>query len=377
MQRQLHLTRYLLILIPAIASMYLENYASNDTYTLLVLLYFAMTEIRRTRFPHAFPMLLIEIGSVGWMNYYCNGIWFIAFFSTLLTFGDHTTARTQFPVWLIQLLVLNLTLLNQPTSYYIIANLMYLALTLILFQLQQTKQNKEDVHLLFDQLRKQHYDLDEARLRLLDYARKVEHIAQTEERNRISHDLHDDLGHKLIRLKMMMEASLSILPIQPKKGTEMLGSVRDQLGESMELLRSTVRRLKPDEQSLHGYSLHKLIEGLKQENGIHIEMSIEGMPYDLYPSMEFILYRNAQEAITNAIRHGSATQVHLVLKFTPHQVSMAISNNGKRASEPLVKGLGLTGMEERSKLIGGNLLIADEDLYTVTTVLPTFRHVHE
>ena len=146
--------------------------------------------------------------------------------------------------------------------------MIFIALAIISFQLQRMKKNKDDVELLYDQLRKQHYALDEARLQLMDYARKVENIAQTEERNRISHDLHDDLGHKLIRLKMMMEASLSILPSQPSKGTDMLGSVRDQLGESMELLRSTVRGLKPDEHSLQSYTLSKLIDGLTRENGI-------------------------------------------------------------------------------------------------------------
>lgn len=142
----------------------------------------------------------------------------------------------------------------------------------------------------------------------------------------------------------------------------------------MELLRSTVRRLKPDEHSLQSYTLSKLIDGLTRENGIDIDLDIQGMPYDLYPSLEFILYRNAQEAISNAIRHGAATHIYITLQFAANQVTMGISNNGKRLLEPTVKGLGVSGMEERSKVIGGQLLITNEERYTVTTVLPTFRH---
>ncbi|MDF2649675.1 MAG: hypothetical protein K0Q73_5480 [Paenibacillus sp.] len=152
-------------------------------------------------------------------------------------------------------------------------------------------------------------------------------------------------------------------------------SVRDQLTESMELLRSTVRRLKPDKETLQTYSLERLIEGLTADKGISIEVMIQGMPYVLYPSLEFILYRNAQEAITNAIRHGSATQVLIQLTYEPKQITMCISNNGKLPTERSINGLGVSGMEERSKLIGGQLILSIEDRFTVTTVLPTFRQI--
>ena len=248
--------------------------------------------------------------------------------------------------------------------------MIFIALAIISFQLQRMKKNKDDVQLLDDQLRKQHYALDEARLQLIDYAQKVENIALTEERNRISHDLHDDLGHKLIRLKMMMEASLSILPSQPSKGTEMLGSVRDQLGESMELLRSTVA-LKPDERSLQSYTLSKLIDGLTWENGINIDLDIQGMPYDLYPSLEFILYRNAQEAISNAIRHGAASHIYITLQYAANQVTMGISNNGKRLIEPTTKGLGYP-VWKNSQGNSRQLLITNERRSRVTTGVPNF-----
>ncbi|CAH1204830.1 hypothetical protein PAECIP111891_02622 [Paenibacillus allorhizoplanae] len=374
MINQLLLIRYLLLLVPAIASMYLVTYISNDTYALFVLLFIGLTEIRRTRFPNTNWMLLLEIGCTGWMSYHFEGVWFLSFFSTLLTYVPKLNRQQQVGAILLQLLVLNFSLQNQSSMYFIVANVMFCTIAILFFQLQRMKKNKDDVELLYDQLRKQHYALDEARLQLMDYARKVENIAQTEERNRISHDLHDDLGHKLIRIKMMMEASLTILPSQPSKGTEMLRSVRDQLGESMELLRSTVRRLKPNKYSLQSYSLAKLIDELTRENAIDIELDIQGMPYELYPSLEYILYRNAQEAISNAIRHGAATYVQITLQYAANQVTMQVSNNGTRQMEPTVKGLGLSGMEERIKVIGGQLLISNEQHFTVTTILPAFRH---
>lgn len=309
------------------------------------------------------------------MSYHYDGILFITFYSTLLSYLSTVNSHIRYYIVSIHLILLNISLHSQPNSYYLIANLVFLSLTILLLQMLQTEQNKEEIELLYDRLRRQHYELDEARLQLMDYARKVENIAQTDERNRISRDIHDELGHKLIRLKIMMEASLQILPTQQKKGVDMLMSVRDQLTESMELLRSTVRRLKPDEETLQTYSLDRLIEGLTADKGISIEVEIQGMPYVLYPSLEFILYRNAQEAITNAIRHGSATQVLIQLTYESKQITMCISNNGKLPAEHTMNGLGMSGMEERSKLIGGQLMVSIGDRFTVTTVLPTFRQI--
>ncbi|NOV03329.1 sensor histidine kinase [Paenibacillus planticolens] len=372
----LPVTRYALILIPAVASIYLENYASDGTYAFFILLFIWVAELRRKIFKQSVWMLLVEIGFGGWLSSQYDGLLFMLFSSTLLTylFTFHRSIRYSF--FGLQLVLLNLSLHGQPSSYYVIANLMLSAQALLLLHMHRIEQNKVDIELLYDQLRRQHYELDEARMQLLDYAKQVENIAQLNERNRISRDIHDDLGHQLIRLKMMMEAALRILPAQMSKGMEMLTSVRDQLTESMELLRSTVRRLKPDDDSMQTFTLDRLIEGLTKENGISIDVDIQGMPYVLYPSLAFILYRNAQEAITNAIRHGGATRVHIQLIYETKQITMHVANNGQPPAGETVKGLGMTGMEERSKLIGGQLYVACEAPFSVTTVLPTFRQTH-
>ncbi|MBA2937993.1 sensor histidine kinase [Paenibacillus sp. CGMCC 1.16610] len=367
------ITRYTLILIPAIASMYLESYASNGTYVFFILLFFWVAELRRTIFKRAVWMLLIEIAFSGWLSYTFDGLLFMIFYSTMLTYLHSFHRHLRISFLGVQLIALNLSLQGQSSSSYVLANLLFFILALLLLHMNQVEQNKVDIELLYDQLRRQHYELDEARMQLLDYAKQVENIAQLDERNRISRDIHDDLGHQLIRLKMMMEAGLRILPTQMDKGMEMLTSVRDQLTESMELLRSTVRKLKPDDDSMQSFTLNRLIEGLTKDKSIAIEVDIQGMPYVLYPSLAFILYRNAQEAITNAIRHGGATSVQIQLIYETKQITMSVSNNGRLPAVQTVKGLGMTGMEERSKLIGGQLYVAMDSVFTVTTVLPTFR----
>jgi two-component system, NarL family, sensor kinase len=368
----LYFIRYMLILLPAIGSMYLESYSSYGSFTFFALLLLFVVELRRSVLPSRYHSiaLLVEIGFSAWLSYHFEGIMFLAFFSTLLSNVNVRSSRHKIFFIPIQFGALNLSLYGRPPLIWATADLMFITLALLLLYVSSTVQDKANVEVLYDELRRKHYELDEARVRLMDYAKQVEGMAQVEERNRISRDIHDDLGHKLIRLKMMMEAAIHILPTQQEKGMEMIHTVKDQLTESMELMRTTVRRLKPDERVVQSYSLEKLIEDFGKENGIRIRYEINGLPYPLYPSLEIILYRNAQEAITNAIRHGSATEVTIKVSYEPKQVIMQVFNNGILA-ESNSKGLGLSGMEERTKLVGGKLMIAAEDHFTITTLLPT------
>jgi two-component system NarL family sensor kinase len=366
-------TRYLLIVLPAIGSMFLESYASYGTFTFFTLLFLWIAQfsriIRNQRF-HPI-VLLLEIGLGTWLSFTYQGVLFIFLYSTLMSYWVLGRNGVRYVFLFLQFGLLHLSLLGRSPLVIVTADLLFVSFALLLLQLRYSAQSKMDVETLYDSLRRKHYELDEARVRLIEYAQQVEDIALVEERNRISRDIHDDLGHKLIRLKMMMEAAIQILPNQPEKGMQMIHGVRNQLGESMELLRATVRKMKPDDEAIQSYSLDKLITDLAQEKGIQVHFHSNGLPYSLYPSLEFILYRNAQEAITNAIRHGSAAEVYIGLTFESKRIRMEISNNGIVSNLEAPRGIGISGMEERTKLVGGQLVILCGPPFTVTTILPT------
>jgi two-component system NarL family sensor kinase len=372
----LYVIRYLLLLLPSIGSMYVESYSSYGTFTLYSLLLLWLAELRRIVLPIRFHALLIllEIAFGAWLSSVYQGSLFLVFYSTLLSYWIHFSGRLRYLFIALQAVLLQIALSGRPAFVYVTADLLFVVLALLLLHIRMTAESKENVEHLYDSLRRKHYELDEAKERLIDYAKQVEDIAQVEERNRISRDIHDDLGHKLIRLKMMMEASIQILPHQKDKGMDMMLAVRDQLTESMELLRTTVRKLKPADEYLHNYTLDKLIDEWAKDKDISVHYESSGMPYALYPSLEFILYRNAQEAITNAVRHGSATEVQITLHYEAKRVVMHVRNNGSASRPNSSKGLGISGMEERTKLVGGQLLIAFEEPFTVSTLLPsTYR----
>jgi signal transduction histidine kinase len=265
---------------------------------------------------------------------------------------------------------MNYAISNEPLSAFILANVLYGTIAFLLLYAQKMFVHKEELQSLYDELKRKHYELDEARNRLIDYAKIVESSTQIEERNRISRDIHDDLGHKLIRIKMMMEAVIQIFPQQQEKGMQMIYQVRDQLTESMETLRQTVRNMTQEDDITHSFSIDKLVESLSGDESIEVSYVIQGMPYPIYPSCEIVLYRNTQEAITNAIRHGRATQISIRLYYELKQIILTVSNNGSIPVEIEQKGIGIRGMEERTHLLGGRLQIDYSEPFTLTTFIP-------
>jgi signal transduction histidine kinase len=92
-----------------------------------------------------------------------------------------------------------------------------------------------------------------------------------------------------------------------------------------------------------------------------------------------VLYKNAREAITNAIRHGEAKQVQISLQYGDEEVRMEVSNDGtvQEEANPIAAadrhGIGISGMLERTKVVGGTLEVRKSVPFTVITRLPVYR----
>ena len=139
----------------------------------------------------------------------------------------------------------------------------------------------------------------------------------------------------------------------------------------MERMRSTLRRLSPaDDRNTRQYALDRLIAEAGQEMGIEVAFSVQGYPQPLYPSTEFVLFRNAQEAITNAVRHGGAKRVEILLDYRPYELALTVSNDGTIPTGSVTQGIGFRGMKERIAMFGGRLELRMDPGFAVTTLLP-------
>lgn len=178
---------------------------------------------------------------------------------------------------------------------------------------------------------------------------------------------------------MMMEAALQTLPTSPESGMQMMELIRDQLSASMDDMRSAVKRINYTPKLEGAYALDLLLEEIGRETGIETSYQVQGIPYPLYPSIQVILYKNAREAITNALRHGKATSIRIKIDYAQAGITMEVSNNGSLPEEEKLRKLlgsggdGMKGMYERTHLIGGTLELRQAPHFTVVTRLPIYK----
>lgn len=260
-----------------------------------------------------------------------------------------------------------ITINTIETSFVFI--MLYLIIFLLLLHLRKELSLKTNVEGLYEQLRRSNYELDAARSRLLDYSKQIEKITKLEERNRISRELHDSIGHNLTGILMQVDAAKQVMEVDRDKGMEILEAAYKNINTSIEAVRQTVREIKPSKYQTHKASILELINRFTIDTGVNVEYKTSGIPYELFPSIEMVLYRNIQEALTNAVRHGGAANILVHIIYKNECTEVVISNNGTGCKE-IKKGLGLSGMEERLEIIGGSIKYEIESGFSIHMYIP-------
>lgn len=336
-------------------------------------MFVALSEVRLTLLPLRFhlPWFVGELGVAIWMTLAFGGLSSFLFISAIVSFSYRMPKQLIYIAYGAAWLALNvLNWKHEDYQLLIVLNLFSLVVILYNRRLAIAEQDRQAFMTTNDHLRRQTYDLQQAKQEIIHYTQKIEQLVQTEERNRIAQELHDELGHRLVRLKLMMDAAAQLSPQSPDQAALLYQQVRDQFSGTMDVMRTTVQRMKPPVMLMRAYSLEQLIADY-QSSGIHIDYGIEGVPYPLYPSIEITIYRNTQEAITNAIRHGQATTVRIRLCYTRDAIHLHVANNGTLPLAAPAPGLGWGGMKDRVKTLGGTITINLEPEFSIRTVLPT------
>lgn len=242
---------------------------------------------------------------------------------------------------------------------------------IFLFTHSITLKNKKiaEIEYLYDDVRRYSYELEKAKKQVELYSSKVEKLTQMQERARISTEIHDTIGHRLTALLLQMEAGVRLLENNKEKSKELLQASVENLRESIDILRKTVMSIKPKEHKEIIFSIKEMINKFKSNTDINVTLNINGNPIKLYPGAELVLYKNTQEALTNAARHSKAENIIINLAYTDKEVLATIANDGF-ISRDIKKGLGITAMEERLSFIGGRLNIYTNDKFIIENIIP-------
>ena len=191
--------------------------------------------------------------------------------------------------------------------------------------------------------------------------------AQEEERKRISRELHDEVGQALTAVSVTLatlkscDAGLSGA-VNPK-----LAEAQRLLRETMETVHSFARELRPsvlDELGLLP-ALRSYLKGFADRTGLEVRFQSNPAAEQLGPDEKTVLFRVAQESLTNVAKHAQATQVALSIRKVKKGISMEVSDNGKsfKTGAKQARGsrekrrLGLLGMQERVRLVNGEFTL--------------------
>ncbi len=193
--------------------------------------------------------------------------------------------------------------------------------------------------------------------------------AQEEERARVARDLHDEVNQSLTGLLLRLEAARETAP--PELESE-LAETKALANQAMRELLSLARQLRPT--ALDDLGLVAAIGGQVEQLGhgeIEAELSAEGDFSDLGDDAQLVVYRVAQEALSNAARHSGAAHVEVRLRRTgAGGVVLEVADDGRGfAFEKSERGLGIGGMRERALLVGGELTIESRPEHGTTARL--------
>lgn len=186
--------------------------------------------------------------------------------------------------------------------------------------------------------------------------------AQEEERKRIARELHDDLNQRIAVISIELEQLRSLAAPLKSMVDEHISRIQKHIEEIGYEIHVISHQLHPSK--LDHLGLVPAIRGLCKESsngrGFEIRFSSDDLPTQLHKDLKLCMFRVAQEAIRNAAKHSGATNVIVELSSIGDAVRLLVTDNGSgfaATPETIMNGLGLTSMEERLRLIDGELFI--------------------
>lgn len=201
------------------------------------------------------------------------------------------------------------------------------------------------------------------RERMRHMARRVVE-AQEEERVRIARELHDESGQSLTSLKISLDLIRSVIPEELADVRQSLSDVLNLTDQTINNLRLLSHNLRPP--GLDVYGLDAALEGLCQDIQAHTAIPViySGAELPDLPDLSALgLYRFAQEALTNALKHAKPTEIRVDLSLDSDTILLKVTDDGVGFVPPNMElslpseGAGLVGMVERLEMANGRLLI--------------------
>jgi signal transduction histidine kinase len=178
--------------------------------------------------------------------------------------------------------------------------------------------------------------------------------AQEEERRSISRELHDEVGQSLSALLMEAGNAAAHVPAEAQV-RQHVDSIKKLAEASVNIIRNMTLLLRPS--MLDDFGLVPALEWqareLSKRTGIRVQVTAADSAGELPDALKTCIYRVVQEALHNCARHAQARSVRVVVRQEDSRIVLSVEDDGRGFDARRVRGLGLVGMEERVRHLGG------------------------
>lgn len=244
-------------------------------------------------------------------------------------------------------------------------SILNIGISIVLFFLALYMQHEHNQRLasekLYDRLKISEEKLRKANMDLEIHLDSISELAVLRERNRISREIHDSVGHSLSTIIIQLGAIEKLAKENGALASEMARNLRSFAREGLEEVRKAIRELKPVE--MEKYEPIMAIENLTRQfsklTGVDVKLGFSKEKKALSDKQSFVVYRVVQEFLSNSVRHGKANKINIFMNFGEDELILTLRDNGV-GSDNIQKGMGLTNIWERVNELGGQVQYTTE-----------------
>lgn len=204
-------------------------------------------------------------------------------------------------------------------------------------------------------------ELTVANQQLREYAIQIEDLATIKERNRLAREIHDGLGHYLTTIHMQLQAANAVTSRDQHRATEIIHKAQALTQAALEDVRQSVAALqsKTNEQKTLNELISNLLDSARMFQ-IEPVFKTLGQQRDLAVPARWMLFRAAQEGVSNTCKHAKAKHLWITLDYSDlNLIRLEVKDDGQGVNN-IGAGFGLTGLKERVHLLDGTFEIITE-----------------
>ncbi|GFN31377.1 hypothetical protein PCURB6_16370 [Paenibacillus curdlanolyticus] len=191
---------------------------------------------------------------------------------------------------------------------------------------------------------------------LEQYAQQVEKLTLVEERNRLAVELHDTIGHTIVSLVIGMDSVKSLMETDVAEAKNWLSSLLEMGRNSINEVRKHIHQIAFDAEETLIAHFNKVVNDFSTNTGVHVHTTYSGNEIETVPHVKLTLVRCLQELLTNAVKHGDASEIHVTLAFLESAIKLQVADNGN-GSDDVALGFGLNAMRNKLQMLQGDIHI--------------------